>query len=39
LRDLAVKHGYEIAGFLAASPRTEAGQPVAGFAVALRKIS
>jgi predicted TPR repeat methyltransferase len=39
LRDLARKHGYEIAGLLGASPRTEAGQPVEGFAVALRKIS
>lgn len=39
LRDLAQNHGYEVAGFLAASPRTEAGQPVEGFAVALRKVS
>src|SRR6185437_6602748 len=39
LRDLAQNHGYEVAGFLAASPRTEAGQPVEGFAVALRKLS
>jgi len=39
LRDLAAKSGFEIAGFLAASPRTEAGQPVEGFAVALRKNS
>jgi predicted TPR repeat methyltransferase len=39
LRKLAAKHGYEVAGLLAASPRTEAGKPVAGLAVALRKIS
>jgi predicted TPR repeat methyltransferase len=39
LRDVAQKHGYDVAGFLAASPRSEAGQPVEGFAVALRKNS
>jgi predicted TPR repeat methyltransferase len=39
LRALAAQHGYEIAGLLAASPRTEAGTPVEGFAVALRKDS
>lgn len=39
LRDLAQQHGFEVAGFLAASPRTEAGLPVEGFAVALRKKS
>ncbi|HEY4125064.1 MAG TPA: tetratricopeptide repeat protein [Rhizomicrobium sp.] len=39
LRDCAAEYGYEIAGLLAASPRTEAGQPVEGFAVALRKHS
>jgi predicted TPR repeat methyltransferase len=39
LRDLARTHGYEVAGLLAASPRTEAGKPVEGFAVAIRKIS
>ncbi len=39
LRDCAAVHGYEIAGLLAASPRTEAGQPVEGFAVALRRNS
>lgn len=37
LRDLAQKSGFEIAGLLAARPRTEAGKPVDGFAVALRK--
>ncbi len=37
LRDCAARHGYEIAGLLAATPRTEAGAPVEGFAVALRK--
>ncbi len=37
LRDLARISGYDVAGLLAASPRTEAGQPVEGFAVALRK--
>jgi predicted TPR repeat methyltransferase len=39
LRDLARTHGYEVAGLLAASPRTEAGKPVEGFAVDIRKIS
>ncbi len=39
LRDCAAEHGYEIAGLLAASPRTEAGQPVEGFAVAFHKES
>jgi len=39
LRDLAQQSGFEIAGLLAASPRTEAGTPVEGFAVALQKVS
>jgi predicted TPR repeat methyltransferase len=39
VRDLARTHGYEVAGLLTASPRTEAGKPVEGLAVAIRKIS
>ena len=35
LRQEAGRHGFSIAGLVAASPRTEANQPVAGFAVAL----
>ncbi|HEY2835104.1 MAG TPA: methyltransferase domain-containing protein [Rhizomicrobium sp.] len=35
LRQEAEGHGFSIAGLVAASPRTEANQPVAGFAVAL----
>ena len=35
LRDLARQNGFSVAGLVAASPRTEANQPVAGFAVAL----
>lgn len=36
LRAEAAKAGLEVAGLVACSPRSEAGQPVAGFAVALR---
>lgn len=36
LRGEAAKAGFAIAGFLAASPRSERGVPVPGFAVALR---
>ena len=39
LRRLAAEEGFEIAGLLAASPRTEAGLPVEGLAVGLRKLS
>ena len=35
LREQADRHGFSVAGLVAASPRTEANQPVAGFAVAL----
>jgi len=35
LRDEAAKAGFEVTGFLECSPRSEAGQPVEGFAVAL----
>jgi predicted TPR repeat methyltransferase len=37
LRSLAASHGLAVAGFLEAVPRTEAGVPVPGYAVALRK--
>lgn len=36
LREEAAKAGFDIAGLMDCSPRTEAGVPVAGFAVALR---
>ncbi|HEX3674278.1 MAG TPA: tetratricopeptide repeat protein [Rhizomicrobium sp.] len=36
LREEAAKAGFDIAGLMDCSPRTEAGAPVAGFAVALR---
>jgi len=39
LRTLAARHGFDIAGFMTCVPRHEAGVPVPGFAVALRKIS
>lgn len=35
LRDLAGRTGFQVAGFVAATPRNEAGEPVEGFAVAL----
>jgi len=38
LRALAPPHGFEVAGFMACSPRREAGVPVDGFAVALRRL-
>jgi len=37
LRDVAAKAGLSVAGMLQCVPRTEAGEPVAGFAVALSK--
>jgi predicted TPR repeat methyltransferase len=37
LRESAAKHGFDVAGLMAANPRTEAGVPVEGYAVALRK--
>ena len=37
LRQCAEKAGLEVAGLVAATPRHEAGQPVEGFAVALRR--
>jgi predicted TPR repeat methyltransferase len=37
LREIAQKAGFEVAGFLEAAPRQEAGKPVEGFAVALTK--
>jgi predicted TPR repeat methyltransferase len=37
LRDIAARTGFEVAGLIACSPRTEAGEPVRGSAVALRK--
>jgi predicted TPR repeat methyltransferase len=37
LRQEAEGHGFSIAGLVAASPRREANQPVAGFAVALTR--
>jgi predicted TPR repeat methyltransferase len=36
LRQEAAKAGFEIAGLLTCAPRSEAGQPVEGFAVALQ---
>jgi predicted TPR repeat methyltransferase len=39
LRGQAGRAGFEVAGFLPCVPRTEAGQPVEGWAVALRKLS
>lgn len=39
LRALAARHGFDIAGFMTCVPRHEAGVPVPGFAVALRKIN
>ena len=37
LRELARRTGFKIAGFVAATPRHEAGEPVQGFAVALAR--
>jgi predicted TPR repeat methyltransferase len=37
LRDTAAQTGFEVAGLVACSPRAEAGEPVRGSAVALRK--
>jgi predicted TPR repeat methyltransferase len=37
LRDVAAKAGLSVAGMLQCAPRTEAGEPVSGFAVALSK--
>lgn len=37
LRDIAARTGFEVAGLIACSPRSEAGEPVRGSAVALRK--
>jgi predicted TPR repeat methyltransferase len=37
LRDLAGRAGFQVAGLVAATPRHEAGEPVAGFAVALAR--
>ena len=37
VRELASTNGLEVAGLLACNPRTEAGVPVEGLAVALRK--
>jgi predicted TPR repeat methyltransferase len=37
LRDLAERAGFHVAGLVAATPRHEAGVPVAGFAVALAR--
>lgn len=39
LRRQAERAGFEVAGLMACVPRTEAGQPVDGWAVALRKAS
>ncbi len=39
LRELAIKAGFDVAGFMAAVPRHEANQPVEGFAVALSPVS
>ena len=39
LRDLAGRHGFDLAGFMACAPRMEAHAAVNGFAVALRKNS
>lgn len=38
LRELAQSFCFEVAGFLEASPRREAGRPVEGYAVALQKL-
>lgn len=35
LRDLAGRAGFKVVGLVAATPRHEAGEPVAGFAIAL----
>jgi predicted TPR repeat methyltransferase len=37
LRTLAQKHGFEVAGLMECTPRTEGGVPVEGYAVALRR--
>jgi predicted TPR repeat methyltransferase len=37
LRELAALHGFNVAGFLGCTPRSEASVPVEGYAVALRK--
>jgi predicted TPR repeat methyltransferase len=37
LRDVAAYAGFDISGFVACVPRSEAGVPVEGFAVALSK--
>jgi predicted TPR repeat methyltransferase len=37
LRRLAAEAGFDVAGFLECSPRSEAGVPVEGYAVALRR--
>lgn len=39
LRQLAQRHGFEVAGFIACQPRSEAGVPVEGWAVALSLVS
>jgi len=39
LRSLAADIGFEVSGLIACSPRTEAGVPVEGWAVALRRIA
>jgi len=39
LRRQAGRAGFEVAGLMTCVPRTEAGQPVEGWAVALRKLS
>lgn len=39
LRERASAHGFEIAGLMACTPRTEAGAPVEGFACALEKVA
>lgn len=38
LRSLAANTSFEVSGLIACSPRTEAGVPVEGLAIALRKI-
>jgi hypothetical protein len=37
LRAQAAATGFEVAGFLECQPRTEAGKPVEGYAVALER--
>jgi predicted TPR repeat methyltransferase len=37
LRRLAARHGFDVAGLMEANPRYEAGKPVEGYAVALRR--